>query len=270
MLETLGVKRMNAKTSDIERLSAELHEANRALHELRVSPAQVQVMELESIISELLGPLPLPPVGLRRQVHANASAATFLRQGHDACRKVLELFGEMPSAPILDWGCGIGSVLRWLLAYPAWRKIYRGCDAEAEPVAWLQEHGIAAKRCTTALPYETGEMAGIFSFGALTRIHPSRFRTWFVELGRVLKPGARAYLAFNGDLIVESKEERHVQAIADFRRNGWAWVDNDAQYNSTSFVKHAFVERAASDIFKLHRTARRDYQRMDAMYAERI
>jgi SAM-dependent methyltransferase len=238
-------------------------------------PMQAEIAALENIISTRLGPLPLPPADLRLHVGARPQASNFLNQGWNSSRKALEIFGETPTAPILDWGCGSGRTLRWLLlAHPAWRTFYRGADVDREAIDWLREHGVATvTTCNDMppLPYADREMGGIFSFSVLTHIHPERFRAWFAELARILKPGCLAYLTFNGDSITESKEPHHLKAAEEFRRQGWAWLENEGHYKSAAFASHSFIETAASGVFKVRQISRRGYPpTMDALYAEAL
>jgi len=259
--------------AEVDRLRSELHEARQALKAMRASPDQLraEIDALEKIISERFSPFPLPSEELRLHVGAKTTASNFLNQGWASSRKVLSLFGENPSAPILDWGCGTGRTLRWLLAFPAWKSSYRGTDVDAAAISWLESYGIKNVRvCSDSLPYADGELGGVFSFSVLTHIHPSKFRRWFVEIARVLYPGSTAYLTFNGDSIVESAEPQHAEAAAEFKRRGWAWIDNAGHYKSASFVEHSFVAEAARGLFNIGRIARRDYGPMDALLAEKL
>jgi SAM-dependent methyltransferase len=233
---------------------------------------------VERIQGRLVGELkqmPLPPEELRMHVGARPTTSNFLLQGRASSRKVLSVFGESPTVPFLDWGCGSGRTLRWLLKHPAWAEFYRGVDVDPMAINWLKAQGVKNVELSNAsaieLPYGDGELGGLFSFSVLTHIHPQHFRTWLVELARVLRPGARAYLTFNGDRITESTHPAHVAPAEEFRQQGWAWIDlKRGHYKAAAFASHAFVESAAQGLFKIDRLARLDYNDMDALYGVRI
>ena len=112
-------------------------------------------------------------------------------------------------------------------------------------------------------------MGGLFSFSVLTHIHPQYFRPWFAELARVLRPGALAYLTFNGDTITESNVSHHAKAAEEFRRQGWSWLPHGGHHKSAAFVSHSFVKEAAKGIFNVTKIIRRDYGPMDALFGEK-
>lgn len=225
-----------------------------------------------------LGQMPMPPEELRMHVGARPTAHNFLRQGRASSRKVLSIFGESPTTPILDWGCGSGRTLRWLLAYKPWAQFYRGVDVDAQAIEWLQAQGVKTVKVSSStsidLPYQTAELGGLFSFSVLTHIHPQNFKAWLTELARVMKPGACAYLTFNGDRITEPPiSETHPTHAADFGKQGWAWIDfshKRGHYKSAAFASHDFVKEAAEGLFGVEKIVRQDYNNMDALYGTRL
>jgi SAM-dependent methyltransferase len=263
--------------AQVFRLNNKLHEAQQALEAVRNSKddaARIEVLALEHVISTRFGPLPLPDEELRLHVGAKASASNFLMQGWRSARKVRELFGDEPSGPVLDWGCGSGRTLRWLLEYPGWKTHYRGTDVDAVAIQWLKDHGInTVSVCTDErimLPYADRELSGLFSFSVLTHIHPGQFRAWFKEIARTLRSGSLAYLTFNGDTITESQLPGHAPTADEFRQNGAAWLEQPGNYKSAAFMSHDSVKEAAEGIFEVEKIVARDYQTMDALYARAI
>jgi SAM-dependent methyltransferase len=139
-----------------------------------------QVRQLEHIVAKLAachyGDIPLPPEELRLHVGTNATVSNFLAQGLNSSRRVLEIFGEDPDGPILDWGCGSGRTARWLQAYLGWRENYVGCDVDVEAIAWLRQvGGFRAEVCgdMPPLPFGAATFFGVFAFSVLTHIPPS-------------------------------------------------------------------------------------------------
>lgn len=265
---------MNSITGrTVKTLKAKLRKAKASLAEQESKGGvwKQEIQDLETMISENLGPLPLPPEELRLHVGAHPSALKFLKQGLGSSRKVLSLFGEAPEAPILDLGCGSGRTLRWLLSHPNWMKFYRGTDVDGAAIEWLNSHGIEDVRvCTDKLPFAHAEMGGLFSFSVLTHIHPLQFRQWFEELARVLKPGALAYLTFNGEMIRESKKSHQKEAIEEYDDQGWVWHEREGHYKSAAFANHSTIREASEGQFRVRKIVKSDYHRMDALYAERL
>jgi SAM-dependent methyltransferase len=260
--------------AQVFRLKNELHEAQMALAAIRDSrddASRAEVLDLEHIISTRMGELPLPSEELRLHVGTRTTASNFLLQGWHSSRKVLKVFGEEPEAPILDWGCGTGRTLRWLLEYPKWKENYRGTDVDKEAIQWLKARGIKGVTvCTDEtihLPYADNELSGLFSFSVLTHIHPDKFRGWFQEIARILKPGSLAYLTFNGDTITQSPEPSHAEPARKFREEGSVWIEQAGNYKSAAFMSHERIREKADGIFEVEDVVARDYNTMDALYA---
>src|SRR5687768_3073385 len=143
---------------------------------------------------------PLPPEPLRLNVGTSTSPANWWTQGINSSSRVIQIYGEYPEGPLLDWGCGSGRTLCWLQAYPGYQKHYYGCDVDKDSVDWLMEGGHHVALCHDAppLPYPDEMFVGIFSFSVLTHIPPEKHRIWYEELWRVLKPGGRLYITTLG------------------------------------------------------------------------
>jgi SAM-dependent methyltransferase len=263
--------------AQVFRLKNELHEAQVALAAIRDSredAARAEVLDLEHIISTRMGALPLPSEELRLHVGTRTTASNFLLQGWHSSRKVLKVFGKEPEGPILDWGCGSGRTLRWLLEYPKWRQNYRGTDVDAEAISWLESRGIkdvtVCSDETIHLPYANDELSGLFCFSVLTHIHPDKFRPWFEEIARILKPGSLAYLTFNGDTITQSPVPSHAAPAQEFLESGSVWIEQAGNYKSAAFMSHERIRKEAEGVFVVEDVIARDYNTMDAMYARVI
>ena len=237
-----------------------------------------QIAWLEKLVGELLveqrGFCLLPPRELRLHVGAHESAGNFWNQGRGSSARVIEVFGEKPPGPVLDWGCGSGRTLYWLYGHKAWRKAYRGCDVDAQAIRWLQKkHGIQAVSVCGAeppLPYADGQFAGLFSFSVLTHIHPEMHRAWFEELHRVLRPGGRAYVTVNGDSRAADPLAFTRPEQALFARQGWLWADREGHYKGAAVVSRAFTDRALEGLFELERYRDAGYHQQDDLVLRRL
>jgi SAM-dependent methyltransferase len=101
---------------------------------------------------------------------------------------------------VLDWGVGCGRLARHFA-----REGYdiQGIDIDAENVRWCNEHlGNGNYFCVdlyppTPLPSDSYDI--IISSSVLSHLTESTMRTWLAEISRLLAPGGRALLSFNGD-----------------------------------------------------------------------
>ncbi len=245
---------------------------NRTVDDLR---KQVKWLEMltEKLLVEQRGYCLLPPERLRMHIGARESAANFWNQGRHSSQRVLEVFGENPSGPVLDWGCGCGRTLYWLHAHTAWREQYRGCDVDAEAIKWLRKQGtggVAVCAPAPPLPYADGTFAGLFCFSVLTHIHPLQHRGWIEDIHRIVRPGGRAYLTANSDAHVGDPgafRERDRQA---YREQGWVYVEHPGHYKSAAAVSLKHMMASLDGLFELEQHRQAGYHRMDDFVVRRI
>jgi SAM-dependent methyltransferase len=248
----------------IAELQSKLHEARQAAAAVGAGEDAAEVARLTALISKELGPFPIPPVHLRMHVGLRSQASNWLGQGRASSKKVRELFGASPTAPVLDWGCGSGRTLWWLMRDPAWAEHYRGGDVDAEAIAWLRKAGVTTvTHITDRLPYENGSMAGVFSFSVLTHIHPLDFPRWLSELARVTAPGGRVYLTFNGEAALQATNDGTL--LAAYSARGWAWREHEGHFKSAAYVAGDHMMAECCRFFEVSEIRSKDYAMMDAI-----
>ena len=237
-----------------------------------------QIAWLERLVTDLLveyrGSSLMPPQHLRMHVGARDSAANFWNQGRESSRRVLEVFGEAPGGPVLDWGCGSGRTLYWLFGHEAWREAYRGCDVDAEAIAWLnkQKTGAQVKVCGDGppLPYGDGELVGLFGFSVLTHVHPARHGDWLREFHRVLKPGGRAYLTVNGESRLTDKRAFSNSSRATFAKQGWFFETHEGHYKSAAIVSRTHLISATRGLFEVEQYREAGYHEHDDLILRKL
>jgi SAM-dependent methyltransferase len=250
-----------------------LETASRELKDLKR-----EVEQLDRVVAVLAqkqhANLPLPPDELRLHVGMRTSAANFLAQGSNSSERVLQVFGESPRKPVLDWGCGSGRTLRWLMDYPGWRDRYHGCDVDAAAIAWLKQNTAAnVLLCDDEppLPYPDGTFGGLFAFSVLTHIHPEKHRGWYVELRRVLEPGGVAYLTTQGPTVVENPVYGISEsAKREFSATGCTYVEGAGHYKSAALVSEDYTRRMLGGLFAIEDYQRDGYQNMDAFLVRAV
>lgn len=212
------------------------------------------------------GAMPLPPPELRIHVGRVTFPGNFLRQGSDSSSRVMEVFGEDPGGPVLDWGCGTGRTLTWLRRLEAWRANYHGCDVDPQAIAWLKSQGVErVEVCQDLppLPYPDNSFVGLFCFSVLTHIPPKDHAAWYAEIHRVLKPGGRAYITVHSDKnMVEGKSFTDEEREAYFRE-GSSWSEREGHYKHAATVTRAFTESAVPPGLQIEQYRPAGYHNMD-------
>jgi tRNA (mo5U34)-methyltransferase len=218
--------------------------------------------------------LPLPPEELRMHVGKTTSAANYWSQGMNSSTRALEIFGTAPQKPILDWGCGSGRTLRWLVCHEEWRHHYHGCDVDRAAIDWLRSVcrlNLEVCKDDPPLPYGDGFFGGLYAFSVLTHIHPDRHRLWYSELRRVLEPGGIAYLTtLGGSTITESRKGVHGPIDEAFAKDGFVYLKNEGHYKDAAIVSEEFTRRMLDGLFTIEDYVERGYQNMDAFRIRRL
>jgi SAM-dependent methyltransferase len=199
--------------------------------------------------------------------------ANFLAQGLDSSRRVIEVFGPDPGGPVLDWGCGSGRTLTWLKGVGTWDLNYRGCDVDADAIAWLRSQKVKAVEVCgdlPPLPYEDASLAGLFCFSVLTHIPPLRHAEWYAEIRRVLRPGARAYVTVHGDENIRTGKSFTEEERRDYAEKGWSWSERKGHYKHAATVSRAFTVQALASGFEVEAYDELGYHSMDSMILRRI
>jgi SAM-dependent methyltransferase len=246
---------------------------------IRADDSAREVAQLTSIVERLLKrhyhQMPLPPEELRLHVGTRTTAANFWAQGLASSTRVCEIFGEAPTGPILDWGCGCGRTLRWLLAHAAWHEHYRGCDVDGDAVRWLRENTpcqVAVCQDSPPLPFEDASLAGFFSFSVLTHIPPEKHRDWYTEIRRVLRPGALALLTVQGSDILKHPDRYSVSSemINEFGASGQAYIRHEGHYKDAALVSETFTRAQLEGILDVESYIVGGYQNMDQFVVRRV
>jgi SAM-dependent methyltransferase len=149
---------------------------------------------------------PIPPGDLIYLVSGHRSAAWFLAGGKSASKAISEIMRKQ-RAPlrkcrdVLDFGCGVGRILRHLHAIPGPR--WHGTDYNAELVGWCQRHlKFADFRVNTlsgGLPYADASFDLVYCFSVFTHLPEDLQTFWIRELARVLRPRGHIYLTTHGE-----------------------------------------------------------------------
>ena len=208
------------------------------------------------------------PPWIRLHVGAVEDAANYWKQGLNSSLRVREIFGDDPGGLVLDWGCGPGRTMHWLVRQGTWGANYRGCDLDLEALAWLAKAKVRAVSACGALPplpYPDQHFSGLFAFSVLTHIHPEHHRAWYEEIRRVLKPGGRAYVTLHGDAHQAVREPLSGQALRDYLAKGWRFSPHQGHCKSAATATEAFTREALKGLLEVSWYHSGGYGYMDDM-----
>ena len=144
----------------------------------------------------------VPPAMLRFRVTESLSVKEFLRIGEGVAQHLrLRLFDHLSEGQrVLDFGCGCGRTLRWLVNDGA---EFHGVDVDREAIEWCKEHLERARFLVNGqeppLPYPVGHFNAIYCLSVFTHLDESMQDLWLAELSRVLKPGGVLLLSVHGE-----------------------------------------------------------------------
>jgi ubiquinone/menaquinone biosynthesis C-methylase UbiE len=158
--------------------------------------------------------LPIPPNSLRHTYGKN-----YLDSGKRDTSKMrfaLESAGHplVEGQRILELGCAAGRMLRWLYDVSDRCEIW-GADIMADNIIWCSQNLSPPFHFVTTstyphLPFEDRYFDLVFGGSVFTHIDDMA-KTWFLELRRVLKPGAVLYITIH---------DRHtISQLQDMRGN---------------------------------------------------
>jgi SAM-dependent methyltransferase len=190
--------------------------------------------------------LPLPPPRLRVRVAGTADPAWFLESGRlarEAIRATLERAGTRLEdfEAVLDFGCGCGRVTRHLTYLPG---VLRGCDFDADAVAWCRESLRFAtfehNALEPPLSLPAGSVDFVYALSVLTHLPVELQQRWIDELSRVVRPG--------GLLLVTTHGERYLSRLTGAEQERFLAGDVVVRYEQvpgtnlcTAFHPQAYV-----------------------------
>jgi ubiquinone/menaquinone biosynthesis C-methylase UbiE len=149
--------------------------------------------------------VPLPPSILRFKVSESLSKQEFLSVGEGCADKIdSELVAGFECGQqqrVLDFGCGCGRILRWLIErHP--RAEFHGADVDGELIAWCSQHLSRGRFVRTSaeppLPYPAQYFDFVYCLSVFTHLSEAMQDDWLAELRRILKPDGVLLITVHG------------------------------------------------------------------------
>jgi len=168
--------------------------------------------ERQALISQ--HPLPIPPDALCIRV-GGTKGDEFISQGKymwECLIRCLPIEFSYSGKRVLDFGCGIGRVLRHF-ASDAGKTEFWGTDIDEPSVRWLARHtsgifGLATVESSPGLRFPANYFDFIYCISVFTHIHEN-WDVWLEEIARVLAPGGIFLSTFHGRTAYEWILQKH-------------------------------------------------------------
>lgn len=205
------------------------------------------------------------------RVSRNRDEDAYIQVGKRAAECMLGIIqGRLsrPVAGLLDWGCGPGRVAAHILAdHP--EIPYRGCDIDAEAIAWANENlgpFFDATSPHVPLPYGDCTFDAVIACSVMTHLFRRQQRLWLGELGRIIRPGGVFVATVHGAAAARDLGVDHIPGIEDkylddalngvappgyyrtvlqteaYTRNAWTWGGFEvAGYDEAALENHDVV-----------------------------
>ena len=164
-----------------------------------------------------------PPALLRFRVNGSLGANRFLevgeRVGQDIQAALLNLVkGIEPRQSVLDFGCGCGRTLLWLIRqFPDTR--FHGTDVDAEAIEWRRRNLRSAEFRVNSplppLPYDDEQFDLIYALSVFTHLSDAHQRSWLPELRRILCRGGTLLLTVHGEEVwkhLSAEQQKRVRS----------------------------------------------------------
>ena len=223
---------------------------------------------------------PLPPPRLRFRVAGSPSRDLFLKVGKRSCEEIeasLEQAGRPLASlrSILDFGCGCGRTLMWLVErHPA--TTFYGTDVDGESIQWCQEKLNSAEfkqnRPLPPLEYPDKMFDLVYAVSVFTHLSEEFQLPWLDELKRILKPnGVLLATVYNNSVW----EDLDPTTVAEIKRKGVLFQTSDKlkgicpTWYQTNFETEQHVKEKFSRHFRVLTYLRRGMGDLDVVIAER-
>jgi SAM-dependent methyltransferase len=221
------------------------------------------------------GGLPIPPYYLRSRVGMPRDVEGFLSEGKKIYSNINNLLKEFDTEinnfnTILDFGCGIGRVIRWHSKQKG-QKIY-GVDIDDDVTNWCKNNLLSYKfNSISPFPpmiFEDQKFDFIYAISVFSHLEEKLHLFWLKEFSRILKPGGYILLSFHGYYCYEQYFQNKVmEPLSDDKaipfpypegneldRRGYVFdpIDLKSGYGN-SFISHDYIFKKWKNIFKIEK-----------------
>ena len=189
---------------------------------------------------------PLPPEHLQTRQVGGAWGRAFYREGRVILNQIAQAFADAgtvlgKSRSILDFGCGNCRVLS-AFADMAHAGELRGCDIDAEAIAWNAAHlgHLARFEANPALPptrFAEGQFDAVYSVSVFTHLPEDLQFVWLNELRRIIEPGGVLVASVHGG---EYYRQADASIRSEIASRGFAYRTGQATAGLPDFYMLAY------------------------------
>jgi len=176
------------------------------LQSLRHSAARLRARAAETMrVAYDEDGIRIPPPHLVFLVSGRHDVGWFLCSGKLGARSLRDILLKngidiAAFASILDFGCGVGRVLRHLPALTGARLF--GCDYNKRLIAWCRANlpfaAFSISKAEERLEYNDNSFELIYALSVFTHFTEAQHRFWIDELRRILRPGGYLFVTMHG------------------------------------------------------------------------
>lgn len=203
----------------------------------------------------------VPPPLLRYKVSESTDIRLFFDVGQRIAATIERALDDV-GAPmgqmerVLDFGCGCGRTLAWLISrYPSVQ--FYGTDIDSASIQWCCEHlrgYFSTNQEVPPLRFSDAEFDCIYAISVFTHIDEKYQIEWLVELRRILRPGGLLLVSVHGvgttkTLGAEERTSLQARGLLFKRSSKHRGIHPD--FYHTTFHTKEYVMRRWSAFFEI-------------------
>ena len=207
---------------------------------------------------------PLPDAARVKRVHGSPDEAAYRLVGYSNYRKIQSVLEERVGRNLrtfqaaLDWGCGSGRLLRYLIEAPG--IVVTGADIDSDNLSWCRTHfpGRFVElplHPPSTLPLRAFDLA--IGLSIFTHLTETVQHEWLKELQRVMVPGGILLMSIHGPTVHAMSQDVSFcqrvddRGIIDGNSHDLDDVLEDKSYYRTTHHSHAYVRAEWSKYFDI-------------------
>lgn len=203
----------------------------------------------------------VPPPLLRYKVSESLNTRFFLTVGQRIAERIeraLNDAGESLSHMdmVLDFGCGCGRTIRWLIdSFPNTR--FYGTDVDKAAIEWCQLNlrgTFCTNRPTPPLDFKNGEFDCVYAVSVFTHLDEQLQLQWLAEFRRILRRGGLLLISLHGTGTIERLSPQDAAAL---RKEGILFKRSPKlrrlhpEFYHTTFQTKEYVLQTWSSLFEI-------------------
>jgi ubiquinone/menaquinone biosynthesis C-methylase UbiE len=199
----------------------------------------------------------IPPAMVRFRVGESVDLAEFVKVGKECAGLIQDQLRDIenafaPGTKILDFGCGCGRVLTWLIKQ-APSAVFYGADVDTTAIRWcvqnLKEAHFDITLSVPPLPYPDRYFDIVYCFSVFTHLDERMQDVWLEELKRILKPKGTLIFTVHGATAAQELDSNEREMLREI-----GFVCHHTKklkgivptwYHTTWHTKDYIVERAS-------------------------